>query len=244
MASKSLLQRSLTGGGLALVACLLAPPSWADHLPPGVQVMHMRQPQYLDKRPPKDKFTPEDISEAKELAALGDAEAQNNLGNMLVSLGDYKHAEYWYRQACDQGIADAFYNLGALYFNGTGVPQDFAHALQLFQEGAKRGSGRAAFQIALMYYGGKGVPADAQQELYWYRQAARQRLAAADYNLAVMYHNGEGVQADDVQAYAWLLLAKDGGMDTADAEQEIGNNLTANQKADAVKLSNRLPDSG
>lgn len=236
------MKRALSFTLLLSAACLFPLPAAADHLPPGVQVMHMRQPQYLDKRPPKDKYTPEDISQARELAELGDAEAQNNLGNMLLSVGDYKHAEYWYLQASGQGIADAYYNLGAMYFNGEGVPQDFDRALELFRQGAKRGSGRAAFEIGLMYYSGKGVAVDVQQELNWYRQAARLRIAAADYNLAIMYHNGEGVPVDDVRAYAWLLLAKDGGLDTADAEQEIGNNLTAAQKTDATKLSARLPD--
>ena len=35
------------------------------------------------------------------------------------------HAARWYRLAADQGDADAQFNLGAMYAEGQGVPQDY-----------------------------------------------------------------------------------------------------------------------
>ncbi|MCP4827986.1 MAG: sel1 repeat family protein, partial [Proteobacteria bacterium] len=41
---------------------------------------------------------------------------------------DYAEAVKWYRLAADQGYADAQCNLGVMYDNGQGVPQDYAEA--------------------------------------------------------------------------------------------------------------------
>ena len=34
----------------------------------------------------------------------------------------------WYRKGADQGFADAQYNLGIMYANGRGIPQDYVQA--------------------------------------------------------------------------------------------------------------------
>ena len=38
-----------------------------------------------------------------------------------------------YRLAADQGLANAQYNLGTMFYNGTGVQQDHAEAARLFK---------------------------------------------------------------------------------------------------------------
>ena len=77
----------------------------ADHLPPGVQVIHMHQPPYLDRPPGSGPYSQSDINDAMGLAKIGDAEAQANLGIMLQTRGDYKQAAYWYQQAARAGVA-------------------------------------------------------------------------------------------------------------------------------------------
>ena len=37
----------------------------------------------------------------------------------------------WYRMAAEQGIASAQYNLGVMYANGQGVPQDYVPSPQV-----------------------------------------------------------------------------------------------------------------
>src|SRR5262245_64747293 len=65
------------------------------------------------------------VSACQELAKLGDALAQNNLGSMYFqSRGvswSYKEAAKWYRQAAEQGYAAAQCNLGIMYSRGEGV---------------------------------------------------------------------------------------------------------------------------
>ena len=42
---------------------------------------------------------------------------------------DYAQAAAWYRKAADQGYAGAQYNLGVMYANGQGVPQDYVRLI-------------------------------------------------------------------------------------------------------------------
>jgi TPR repeat protein len=231
---------------LTAAACIaaLAGPARADRLPPGVLVIHIHQPTYLDRPPGSGPYSQADINDAMELAKIGDAEAQANLGIMLQSRGQYKQAAYWYQQAAQAGVANAEYNMGTLYFNGEGVPQDYAKAHQWFMRAARRGNKNAEFQLAMTYFTGQGVNKDPQQEIHWYEKAARQGLPAAAYNLGVIYNNGDEVPPDYVRAYAWMLLAQKGGLDAAGALTAIAENLTPEQIKQAKQLSRSLdPDS-
>ena len=57
-------------------------------------------------------------------ADVGDADAQNNLGQVFLRADKCKAALYWLRQAADKDNADAMHWLAHCYFNGKGVPQD------------------------------------------------------------------------------------------------------------------------
>ena len=228
-------------GLLGLLSLLAAPLAMSDHLPPGIKVIFVRPPAYADKYPGKDTvYTDDDIAQAEELAKLGDAEAQANLGVMLQSRGKFTEAADWYKRAASMGISAAAYNLGTLYYNGQGFPQDYAQALKWFQLAAKRNDPYAQFQLGMMYDMGRGVETNTDEEMRWYTKAAKQGLPAAQYNLAVMYHNGEGAGVDDVQAYAWLLVAARGGVDISEAKPVILENLSADQVHQAEALSRTL----
>ncbi len=228
-------------GLLGLLSLSAAPLAFSDHLPPGIKVIFVRPPAYADKYPGKDTvYSDADIAQATELAKLGDAEAQANLGVMLQSRGKFTEAAGWYKRAASMGISAAAYNLGTLYYNGQGFPQDYAEALRWFRLAAKRNDPYAQFQLGMMYDMGRGVESDPAEEMSWYTKAAKQGLPAAQYNLAVMYHNGEGAAADDVQAYAWLLVAARGGVDIGEAKSVILENLSADQVRQAEALSRTL----
>lgn len=212
----------------------------ADRLPPGIQVIHVHKPAYLDRPPGSGPYTQTDINDATELAKLGDAEAQANLGIMLQSRKEYQQAAYWYNQAAQAGIDTAMYNLGTLYFNGEGFPQDYAQAHKWFQLAAKRNNKYAEFQLGMTYYTGQGVERDPAKEMSWYEKAARHGLPAAQYNLAVIYNNGEEVPQDYVRAYAWMLLAQKGGLDASGVLSTIAENLSPDQIKQAEKLSTTL----
>jgi uncharacterized protein len=215
-------------------------PASADHLPPGVQVIHLHTPAYLQRPLGSGPYSQQDIQDAMELAKIGDAEAQSNLGVMLASRGEFAKAAYWYREAAEAGIGTAAYNLGTLYFNGQGVTQNYAKAHDWFLEAAKRGNAYAEFQLGMTYYTGQGVEKDPAQEMHWYLEAARQGLPAAQYNLAVIYHNGEEVQQDEVKAYAWMLLAQQNGLDASGALSTMASGMSPEKIKEAEKMSHNL----
>ena len=68
----------------------------------------------------------------QSLAAQGNAEAQNNLGELHArgqgAPKDYSQARQWYEKAAAQGHALAQNNLAELYFAGLGTTQDYVRA--------------------------------------------------------------------------------------------------------------------
>jgi TPR repeat protein len=60
----------------------------------------------------------------------------------------------------EQGDASAQYNLGVMYANGYGVPQDYAEAVRWYRLAAGQGNAKAQYNLGLMYYNGEGVPQD------------------------------------------------------------------------------------
>ena len=73
----------------------------------------------------------------------------------------------WYRRAAEQGVADAQYNLGFMYRNGQGVPQDDKQAVDWYRKAAEQGDTVAQLNLGLMYYYGKGVPQDYKEAYAW-----------------------------------------------------------------------------
>ena len=53
--------------------------------------------------------------------------------------GDYATALQEWRPLAEQGNADAQYNLGVMYDNGQGVPQDYAEAVKWYRLAAEQG---------------------------------------------------------------------------------------------------------
>jgi len=68
-------------------------------------------------------MTPEDL-EFLLRADAGDAEAQNDIGQLFSIAGKYEAALYWLQQAAQQGYPDAMQWLGRCYLSSEGVPKD------------------------------------------------------------------------------------------------------------------------
>jgi hypothetical protein len=93
----------------------------------------------------------------------------------------YLEAVTWYRRAADQGNVLAQFNLGTMYHQGQGVPQDYAQALTWYRRAAAQGEAVAQYNLALLYEQGGGVPQDYQQAYFWYNLAAAH--APAEFSL-------------------------------------------------------------
>ncbi len=121
--------------------------------------------------------------------------------------GDYETALHEFRTLAEEGDADAQRNLGTMYHEGQGVPQDYTKAVRWFRKAAEQGNPPAQFNLSIMYINGEGMPRDNVEAVKWYRKAAEQGFAKAQSNLGVMYANGQGVPQDYVQAHMWFNLA-------------------------------------
>ena len=87
------------------------------------------------------------------------------------------------RVRAEAGDAEAQFNLGVLYNNGDGVPQDDAEAVRWYRLAADQGYADAQYNLGVMYATGEGVPQDDAEALRWYRLAADQGHAGAQHNL-------------------------------------------------------------
>ena len=159
-----------------------------------------------------------EIAKLKSEAEAGDAVAQQELGFYYDSQKDAVKAFEWYQKAAAQGNVAAQYNLGVMYDNGVGVPEDDVKAVEWYQKAAVQGAVYAQSTLGYMYSRGEGVNKDLVKAFEWYQKAAAQGNVAAQYNLGVMYDNGVGVPEDDVKAVEWYQKAAAQG----DAQSNLG----------------------
>jgi TPR repeat protein len=92
-------------------------------------------------------------------------------------------------------FALAEFELGQMYFHGTGVPQDFSEAIGWFRKAAAHGSASAQIQLGFAYRHGWGVKQDYAQAEKWYDMAAASSPVAR-HNLAVVLARIHGDPGD------------------------------------------------
>ena len=137
-----------------------------------------------------------------------------------------------------QGDAAAQYNLGLMYANGEGVPEDDVEAVRWYRLAADQGVADAQFNLGISYDNGEGVPEDDAEAARWYRLAADQGLVEAQSNLGAMYGSGVGVPRNYLTAYAWFNIAAASGHEDAINNRSIAEQqMTPSQIAEAQQLS-------
>ena len=159
-------------------------------------------------------------------------------GVAAYNRGDYVAALEEWRPLAEQGNAKAQYNLGVMFDDGEGVPQDDAEAVRWYRRAAEQGVAKAQYNLGVMFDDGEGVPQDDAEAVRWYRRAAEQGVATAQYNLGVMFDDGEGVPQDYAQAHKWYNLAASRGDDVARSNRDIvAKRMTTEQIAEAQRLA-------
>ncbi len=166
-------------------------------------------------------------------------------GVAAYNRGDYATAFREMKPLAEQGLAGAQHNLGLMYRNGQGVPQDDAEAARWYRKSAEQGHANAQYNLGVMYAKGQGVPEDYAEAVKWYRKAAAQGKADAQYNLGVTYYNGQGVPEDYVQAHMWFDLAAAGSPPGEDRDSAVKNRdivaklMTPTQIAEAQRRAGK-----
>ena len=175
------------------------------------------------------------------LMASSVCQADFQEGVEAYNRGDYKTALKEWLIFAEQGYAEAQYNLGVMYANGQGAPEDDTEAAKWYRKAAEQGYAEAQLQLGLMYANGRGVPKDNTEAVTWFQKAAGQGGAVAQFNLGAMYAKGEGVPENHISAYAWFNLAVAQGVKKAiEAKEFLREEMTPSQIAEAQKLSRTL----
>ena len=81
--------------------------------------------------------------------------------------GDYVGAAKEWRPLAEEGDATAQYNLGLLYLDGHGVPQNITEAANWFRRAAEQDYTQAQHNLGAMYGSGQGVKRDYVQAYKW-----------------------------------------------------------------------------
>ena len=89
-----------------------------------------------------------------------------------VQRGDYTTALREWKPLAEQGVAFAQYNLGEMYANGQGVPQNYKTAVKWYRLAAKQGIAVAQYNLGTMYDKGQGVLQDYVRAYMWFNIAA------------------------------------------------------------------------
>ena len=107
------------------------------------------------------------------------------------------------KKLADSGDAMAQYNLGMLYAEGKGVPQDYTKVRQWWEKAAAQGDARAQYGLGDLYAEGERVPQDYAKAREWWEKAAAQSNAMAQWGLGMLYAKGRGVPQDYAKGREW-----------------------------------------
>ena len=152
---------------------------------------------------------------------------------------DYNRALASWRPLAVQGNAVAQNNLGIMYLDGKGVPQNTSEAVRYLSLSAAAGSSLGQNNLGGLYRDGKGVPRDYVRAAQWFSAAAAQGNSAGMYNLGLMYEMGQGMKAEPFHAYMWYALAAEmGNMPNAAAHRDaLWRRMTPAAQTEARKLA-------
>jgi TPR repeat protein len=131
------------------------------------------------------------VSWFMKAATAGDAAAMMRVGEYWGGWSDSGQSHYavaleWLRKSADRGNCDAMRDIGYLYENGMGVPEDDAEALKWYTKAADLGEPFAMESIGDLYHNAKGVPLDNAKALDWYKKSATENPSAM-FKIGALY---------------------------------------------------------
>jgi TPR repeat protein len=139
--------------------------------------------------------------------------------------GDHAGAATLALQAARAGNPTATYELGFMYANGDGVPQNPKLSAQWYIKAAQMGHPMAENAVGHLYEDGDQVPDDWIEPAKWYMKSAQQGYAKGEFSLARAFQYGVGVPLDLNQAASWYdKAAAQGNSQAGYYAQYIRNN--------------------
>lgn len=158
--------------------------------------------------------------------------------------GDYETAIKNWMPLAHKGNAEAQRNVGIMFQQGLGVPQNEAEAAHWYRQAADKGHARAQQNLGAMYEEGAGVIQDYVEAAKWYRFAAAGGNVNAKLNLGVVIERGvPGIPLNIVRAHMWYNLAgSQGSIEAAKFRDEAALVMSREQVAEAQRLAQEWLD--
>ena len=130
--------------------------------------------------------------------------------------------------------------LGLLYSEGRGLPQNYLEAKDWFKKAADQGNPAAQVNLGTLYSLGQGAPYSDHMALFWFQKAAEQRNALAFAKLGMMYERGRGVPQNFIEAHMWYnLSAAYGEKRAAESRDAVAARMTPGQIAEAEERARK-----
>ena len=138
------------------------------------------------------------------------------------------------------GDPNAQNELGLLYSEGRGLPQNYLEAKDWFKKAADQGHAGAQVNLGTLYSLGQGAPYSDHMALFWFQKAAEQRHALAFAKLGMMYERGRGVLQNLIDAHMWYSLsAAYGEKRAAESRDAVATKMTRSQIAEAEERAKK-----
>ena len=145
------------------------------------------------------------------------------------------------KRKAEQGDAHSQVDLGLLYENGKGVPQDYKEAVKWYLKAAEQGNASGQNNLGLMYWNGKGVTQDYNEAVKWYRKAADQGNVYGQNNLGDAYRDGKGVPQDYNEAVKWWRKSAEQG--NAYGQNSLGTAYSSHGRG-VLRITKKQPSGG
>ena len=107
----------------------------------------------------------------------------------------------------ESGNAEAQNNVGYMYEEGLGVPQNYLLAMNWYRQAADNELAQAQHNMGMLYHHGYGVAQNLGEAFRWFKMAAEQELAESEYMLGLAYEKGEGTTLNYAEARRLFLSA-------------------------------------
>ena len=199
----------------------------------------------LNQRATPDTKLPDAVQQIEAQAIAGNPEAQHDLAAIYTAghggiNQNFDKAAFWFREASDNGIANARYNLGVLYHQGLGVERDLGKALYWYREAAKLDHAEAQYNLGIAHIEGIGTDYDPRLAAAFFERAANNGVMEAAYNLGLIHENGLLGNMKPDEAILWYKIAADqGSPDAKAALEQLAKDLQIGMQ-DIDKLVDRM----
>ncbi len=190
----------------------------------------------LAQRIKPDNNLPAVVKQIEALAFKSSGESQHDLAAIYTAghggvEQNFERAAFWFREASDQGIGNARYNLGVLYHQGLGVERDLDRALYWYREAARLDHAEAQYNLGIAHIEGIGTEYNPQLAAEFFERAANNGIIESAYNLGLIYENGLLGDAKPDEALLWYkIAATQGSPDAKNAMEQLAKTLQIGMK--------------